>query len=123
MNAMIKSGEQRHDIVVFDICRRGLSFGSTEKYKKGDKLSFELHINDINDGSESVVISVQAKVLNDFGKKDDGLYHYGVKFFFLSSRYATACIEKHIIFPNSEKPGTVLDKSAAQMSYLRKHLK
>ena len=93
ISSVIKTKVDCHDVHIIDLSRQGLRFKSTDQYKKGDRLKFELQSVDDN---ATLSLTIRARVINDYGKKEDGLYEYGVKFFRLLYLYEMNCIHNYI---------------------------
>ena len=96
IRAEIVDEESGREVKVIDISRKGMRFCVGDAFEPGHKLWFRLHIND--DNGADYAVRVRVKIKNNFGKKDQDLYHYGVRFISVSSWYATSCLEKHVIY-------------------------
>ena len=85
---------------IIDISRTGLRFVSPQKFEKDEKVSVSFEVED--DGAK-LQLSLNAKVLNDYGTADDGRYSYGVKFSRFFSWYEMRLIEK-IVWKSEKLP-------------------
>jgi len=93
LTSVIKVRNERHDAQIIDLCRKGLRFKSETQYRNGDTLKFGLQ--NVED-SPPLSLSIKAKVINSYGRDDEGLYEYGVKFTKLSYWYEINCIHNYI---------------------------
>ena len=93
VSSKISSKERRLDVQIVNLSRRGLRFKSNTVYKLGDKLRFELNSSDEN---SNLSLSIRAKIINDYGSKDEGVYDYGVRFFRLLYWYEMNCIHDYV---------------------------
>jgi len=93
ISSVLRIKKENHEVHIIDLSRKGLRFGSKEQYKKGDKLKFLLQSTD--DGSD-LFLTIQAKVINVYGSKADGIYEYGVSFLRLRYWYEINCIHNYI---------------------------
>jgi len=93
INSIVKDKVESHDVHILDLSRKGLRFRSGDQYKKGDKLKFDLQSID---GSSALSLSIKAKIINEYGSKEDGMFEYGVKFFRLLYWYEMNCIHNYV---------------------------
>ena len=85
---------------IIDISRTGLRFVSSQKFEKDEKVSVSFEVED--DGAK-LQLSLNAKILNDYGETEDGRFSYGVKFSRFFSWYEMRLIEK-IVWKNEQLP-------------------
>ena len=104
INAMLRNKELCHDVSVVEISRSGLRFVSEAKYKKGDKLRF-----DINDSNINLSINIKAKVINEYSSDADGLHTYGVRFFRVFYWYEKKCIDEQLVYTSRNRDGALSD--------------
>ena len=100
MNVELSHKGEVTDADVIDISRTGLRFVSPQKFEKDEKVNVSFEVED--DGAR-LQLSLNAKVLNDYGTVDDGRYSYGVKFSRFFSWYEMRLIEK-IVWKNEQPP-------------------
>jgi hypothetical protein len=95
--AMIKIKGQSNDVDIKEISRCGLRFISGGQYGIGEKLEFELPIND---GEVKSSLFLKGKVVNEY-KPDEpnDLHDYGIEFTPFRYLYEKNCIEK-LVFSN-----------------------
>ena len=93
INSVLIIKKENRDVQIIDLSRKGLRFGSEEQYKKGDKLKFALQ--SIDDNSE-LSLTIQARIINDYGSRTDGIYEYGVIFSRFRYWYEVNCIHNYI---------------------------
>jgi len=77
IESRVNCGKKCHDVEILNISRVGLRFRSSEKYKKGEKLLFELRGCKLN---ANLSIKIKGRVINEYNSKAEGEYEYGVKF-------------------------------------------
>ena len=85
---------------IIDISRTGLRFVSPHKFEKDEKVSVSFEIED--DGAK-LQLSLNAKILNDYGEPESGKHSYGVKFSRFFSWYEMRLIEK-IVWKSEKLP-------------------
>ena len=98
MTSKIKRKDGNIDVDIVNISRRGLRFKSGSGFKSGEKLKFELHSSD---GGSNLSLNIKAKIVNDYGNKDDGVFEYGVRFSRLLYWYEMNCIHDFVYMRES----------------------
>ena len=88
VNAVIRNRTQRFEAIVTNISRGGLRFTSRDIFRKGERLSFELHLEQ---GEMTSILRLNARIVNVYeGDEDNHFTDYGVRFLFfgLFSKYS-----------------------------------
>jgi len=93
MTSVILNKDEKHEVQVLNLSRKGLRTQTTGRHKKGDKLQFEF-----DKGSANVTLSLKiwAKIVNDYGAGINDTNEYGVKFFSLLDWYEMNCIHDFV---------------------------
>ena len=99
ISSKIKRKNEYIDVNIVNISRRGLRFKSGAHYKVGEKLKFEMSSSD---GVSDLSLSIRAKIVNDYGNKEEGVNEYGVRFFRLLYWYEMNCIHDYVYQSDSE---------------------
>jgi len=102
INAVIRNRTQRFEVAVLNISRGGLRFISRDIFRRGEKLNFELHLEN---GETTSVLRLNARIVNIYDSEADGhLSEYGVRFSFfgLFSKYGKYRTEELKIIDNRE---------------------
>jgi len=76
--------ENKHEVEVINISRKGLRFKSKEKYDKGINLMFDLNSTD---PSVELSLSIKGKIVNEYSNNNEGEHEYGAKFMRLTHWY------------------------------------
>ena len=72
--AVINTGDRQIDAIITDICSSGLGFQTTEQFKKGSIVIFELN----NDENVDLPDKIKTKIKNEY-ENTENHYVYGAK--------------------------------------------
>jgi hypothetical protein len=83
------------NVDILDISRTGLKFASEKKIQQGSRIGISFLVKDTDKAADlEVRLSLNAKVINEYGIDSKGRFVYGVKFNRIFSWYDMRRIEK-----------------------------
>ena len=99
----IRTRDKTVEVHLTNISSSGLAFQTEEQFKKGDKLLLELK----SDSNYLLPQKIKAKIINEYGDKENGCYEYGVRFLRISYWYEKNCIHNFVYSEKTdEAPST-----------------